>query len=82
MGLLFLYVLIAIQMMGEEREPNTIQFPRSLRKFPQNLYFRVWTLKPFFFVHKIIKQEQIVLERSARLNLDHGRGDWGDGGDG
>ena len=28
-----------------------------------------------------LKQEQIVLERSARLNLDHGRGDSGDGGD-
>ena len=26
-------------------------------------------------------QEQIVLERSARLNLDPGRGDEGDGGD-
>ena len=28
------------------------------------------------------KQEQIVLERSARLNLDPGRGDLGDRGDG
>ena len=27
-----------------------------------------------------LKQEQIVLERSARLNLDPGRGDKGDGG--
>ena len=27
------------------------------------------------------KQERIVLERSARLNLDPGRGDGGDGGD-
>ena len=27
------------------------------------------------------KQEQIVLERSARLDLDPGRGDLGDGGD-
>ena len=29
----------------------------------------------------VVKQEQIVLERSARLNLDPGRGDEGDGGD-
>ena len=28
---------------------------------------------------KMIKEEHIVLERSARLNLDPGRGDWGDG---
>ena len=28
------------------------------------------------------KQEGIVLERSARLNLNPGRGDGGDGGDG
>ena len=28
------------------------------------------------------KQERIVLERSARFNLDPGRGDGGDGGDG
>ena len=28
-----------------------------------------------------LKQEKIVLERSARLNLDHGKGDKGDGGD-
>ena len=27
------------------------------------------------------KQEQFVLERSARLNLDPDRGDWGDWGD-
>ena len=31
---------------------------------------------------KRVKQEQIVLERSARLNLDPGRGDKGDGDDG
>ena len=31
---------------------------------------------------KRVKQEQIVLERSARLNLDPGRGDQGDEGDG
>ena len=30
---------------------------------------------------KRVKQEQIVLERSARLNLDPGRGDLSDGGD-
>ena len=30
---------------------------------------------------RIFKQEQIVLEKSARLNLDPGRGDLGDGGD-
>ena len=30
----------------------------------------------------ISKQEQIVLERPARLNLDPGRGDYGDRGDG
>ena len=30
---------------------------------------------------KRVKQEQIVLERSARLNLDPGRGDKGDGDD-
>ena len=30
---------------------------------------------------RIFKQEQIVLEKSAILNLDPGRGDLGDGGD-
>ena len=29
---------------------------------------------------KRVKQVQIVLERSARLNLDHGKGDKGCGG--
>ena len=29
-----------------------------------------------------LKQEQIVIERSARLNLEPGRGDKGDRGDG
>ena len=28
-----------------------------------------------------LQQERIVLERSARLNLDPGKGDLGDGGD-
>ena len=34
------------------------------------------------FKSEFCKQEQIVLERSARLNLDPGRGDNGDTGDG
>ena len=36
----------------------------------------------FLYQHIYNKQEQIVLKRSARLNLDPGKGDKGDGVDG
>ena len=38
----------------------------------------------YWFITNLLnlKQEQIVLERSARLNVDPWRGDQGDGGDG